>query len=266
MTNYQEDVIREYIRLFQDEFANTNGEAQYEKSSKEMNEAKLENISEHEVKYTIQPFLYKWGKMQRAAFKKRAGDWQTKLAKQIQSNFKQLEGFRTRDLRDTVLGEFEPGIKHCYESFYEVLGKVGAAKVLHVICPSFFPAWDNPIADAILEEDIEFEMRGRVVKIPADLQRDYQKFMNLMQDPVKKQKFIKKCQRERKRELKKSPSAEYYRFMQATQNFIKRYETILSELAIKYQKGVLKISDECFWWAATYRPLCLFFEVERQGD
>jgi len=241
--NVAEQVIKEYVNQLEKKFG---GDTKYKKYLAEMNKIKLKVITEDDVRRVIQPFLYDWGGMDRVLGKKEFRNWQTNIVRPIKSSSEKLEDFKKRNLGDVKLGELEPGIKCCYESLCKVIGGIAAAKVLHLICPSFFPLWDNPIANAIRNEDVQ------VVELyPTDYGR--QRYGSTIDD------FAKFLERKGERKLKKW-SHEYYRFMQATQNFIKRYEAILSELATKYQKGILRISDECFWWAATHRPLYLFFE------
>lgn len=100
-----------------------------------------------------------------------------------------------------------------------MIGQIAATKVLHLICPNFFPLWDNTIAKAARSE------LGRKSK--------------------------------QNKKVEDFSAADYYRFMQEIQNFIKEYEEVLSDLANRCKKGKLKILNECFWWA-THRPLSLF--------
>ncbi len=147
-------------------------------------------------------------------------NWQRNLARRIQSDCRRLKNFRSKDLIDVDLNKFESDIKECYESFRKTIGPIAAGKILHIICPNFFPLWDNDIAKAVRNECSE---------------------------DVKKDNGVEEFS-----------GADYYKFMQVIQNFVKKYEKILSDLCNKYKKGKLKILDECLWWA-THRPLFLFF-------
>lgn len=120
------------------------------------------------------------------------------------------------------LSDFESGIKNCYELFGKIVGQIAASKVLHLICPNFFPLWDDGIAIAIWNEVDGKSDKGEVIA--------------------------------------QFSGAHYYRFMQVMQNFLREYGEIMSDLAEQYRnrKGKLKILDECLWWA-THRPLSLFF-------
>jgi hypothetical protein len=40
----------------------------------------------------------------------------------------------------------EPGVATLFDDFERLVGRVGAAKVLHVLARQFFPLWDNRIA------------------------------------------------------------------------------------------------------------------------
>lgn len=130
-----------------------------------------------------------------------------------------IENFRKKDLLSVTLDKFESDTEKCYKSFENEIGKIASVKVLHLICPSFFPLWDNKIADAIRKVDVRNNENRRIAKFS---------------------------------------EADYYQFMQKIQNFSKKHETILSDLADQYKKSKLKILDDFLWWAAN-RPLDLFF-------
>jgi len=223
--NYSEDVkieqiIREYVKRFQQEYV---GYSIYDECLRNMGEIDLEGITEKEVETVIKPFLYEWGKMGRVLGRVEFLDWRGNLAEQIRSNYGKLKGFTRKDLADTDLSKFESDIRECYESFKEVVGKIAATKVLHLICPNLFPLWDNDIAKAVRDELTE--------------------------------------KSEGSKKVENFSGADYYRFMRVIQNFIKRYEEVLSDLATQYKRGRLKILDECFWWA-THKPLSLFSETK----
>lgn len=57
-----------------------------------------------------------------------------------------------RDIRPRSIESFcsddEAMVKGVFESFEGVLGRVGAAKCLHLLAPRFFPLWDGSVAAA----------------------------------------------------------------------------------------------------------------------
>jgi hypothetical protein len=53
--------------------------------------------------------------------------------------------FRQRRI-ETLTGRDEAQVMAMFKDFELVLGAVGAAKCLHLLAPSFFPLWDNDIA------------------------------------------------------------------------------------------------------------------------
>lgn len=64
----------------------------------------------------------------------------------------QLENLRERDLAQSDIGIVGTDIRSLYEDFHSVLGGVATAKVLHLICPRVFPAWDTGIAKGFKKE------------------------------------------------------------------------------------------------------------------
>lgn len=81
-----------------------------------------------------------------------------KLEKCIADNFQQIEDFRNRDIL-SLSNPDEGDIKGLFNQFLEALqidsGKkqgtrspVAVAKALHLLSPSFFPLWDDKIAQA----------------------------------------------------------------------------------------------------------------------
>ena len=140
------ELIRECSKRLGDEFE----DSIYDECLKAIKETDLSNIANLES--TMRRFLYVWGRMGRVLGRYDYRNWESKLAKQIELDGKELEEFRTKDLLYVNLHEYEPVIKKCYGSFKEAVGAIAAAKTLHLICPSFFPLWDNAIANAVRKE------------------------------------------------------------------------------------------------------------------
>jgi hypothetical protein len=59
----------------------------------------------------------------------------------------ELLRFRERELGSMIDAD-EQSVATLFRSLAEVVGRVGAAKVLHLWAPLFFPLWDTPIAKA----------------------------------------------------------------------------------------------------------------------
>lgn len=211
---YREQIINEYVERIEEWYTDHSIYSKYLEEMEGMDLMDLKDLTKEDVGRVIKPFLYKWGRMGRVLGRNEFKDWESDFVKKVQSNYEKLENFRTKNLVDIELTEFESDIKKCYDSFKETIGQIAAAKVLHLICPNFFPLWDNDIAKAIRNEYGE--------------------------------------------EVEDFSGADYYRFMQKLQDFIKEYEGVLSDLVNRYRRGKLKILDE-FLWAIAHRPLSIFF-------
>jgi len=214
-----ERIIEEYVKRFEQAYA---GHSTYTQRLQEMAEIRLADITQEDVQRVIRRFLYQWGRMGRVLGQGNFRDWESDVAELVRAKCEKLEDFKQRDLTDSHLNvsKFELDVKKLYDCFKHIVGPVAATKVLHLICPNFFPMWDNDIARAVRSE---IQRRGERNDIIEDFS-----------------------------------AADYYRFVGQVLNFIKKYETALSDLAALYEKGKLKILDEFLWWA-THRPLSLFF-------
>jgi hypothetical protein len=201
-------IISECVKRWEQEF----DDSVYNECLEVVKQTVLRNIPNLES--TIKRFLYVWGRMGRVLGRHEYRNWEKNIAKQIESNCEKLKEFRMRNLKSADLDRSEFDIKKCYASFKEAVGSIAAVKILHLICPNFFPLWDNTIADAVREERVD-------------------------------------------KKAEKFSAEDYYRFMQATQDFVKKYDRVLSELANRYRRGKLRILDEFLWWM-THRPLSLF--------
>ena len=219
MHNKNEGIIEEYVKRFEQAYTDS---STYTQRLQEMAEIKLADIAQADVERVIRRFLYQWGRMGRVLGRSEFRDWESDVAKLVRAKCEKLEDFRRKDLADSRLNvsEFELDLKKLYDCFKHIVGPVAATKVLHLICPNFFPMWDNDIARAVRSE----------------IQR----------------------KEERNNTIEEFSAADYYRFVGQVLNFIKKYETVLSDLAAQYKKGELKILDEFLWWV-THRPLSLFF-------
>jgi hypothetical protein len=176
-------VIKEYVKRFGQKY----NDNVYNKYLKEAEKIGLDSITEKEVEEVIKPFLYQWGRMGRVLGRQKFQNWGSNLAKQIRSNYDKLEDFKSKDLVNINpdLSKFESDIKKCYESFKGAVGPIAAVKVLHLICPYFFPLWDNDIAKAIRNE-----FNGRNEKVEEFSGGDYYRFMQQIKDFIEKYKKV----------------------------------------------------------------------------
>jgi hypothetical protein len=179
------EIIRECIKRWKQEF----DDSIYDESLKAVNQTSLVNVAN--LKDTIRRFLYVWGRMGRVLGRQEYKNWESRLVEKIEINRKGLEEFRMKDMIFTNLSVHRQAIKRCYESFNEVVGPIAAAKILHLICPNFFPLWDNAIASSLKEEqeDEKYE------EFSAE---HYYSFMKSVQDFAKRydgvlSEFADKC-------------------------------------------------------------------------
>lgn len=71
----------------------------------------------------------------------------------IRKSWRDIEGFKVRDI-DSLTSLDEAKIKKLFDNFLDALrttkakSPVATAKAIHLLCPSFFPLWDNDISKA----------------------------------------------------------------------------------------------------------------------
>jgi len=199
-------LIREYVDQFELKYA---GSSIYTECLEDMARLNLGQITEEEIREVVQPFLYRWGRMGRVLNRDEFKGWQGCLAIQIRAIHEKLKGFEAMQLQAVSLIHSSPDTVRCYEYLEEaVQSPIAVAKVLHLICPDFFPLWDNRIREAVIAELADRSGGSSVDSFSV---------------------FT------------------YYCFMQVIQNFVTNYDEVLSELAEQYRKGKLKIIDEALW-------------------
>jgi hypothetical protein len=182
----------------------------YEKCVKEFRKVDLCRISVKDIERIVNPFLANWGLMGRVVFDNRRHDWEKQLSELIKDRCEVFKKLRGKDLDDNTVSidKFESAIKDSYENIANLLGPTSTAKVLHLICPKFFPMWDMGIREGISEE-------------------------------VKK--------RNRTKFGIGSSAAGYLKFMLETRGFIEKNKQILSQLQQKHRKSLVRLCDEHFW-------------------
>jgi hypothetical protein len=198
------------------------GDLLYNKFVTRMSTVGLENISKSDVTNIIEPFLYEWGRMGRVLGRPRFNNWQGNVAQIIKSNCAILKQFQTTNIENEDLTNNKNEIIRLYQSFTGVTGQIAGAKILNLICPDFFPLWDNTIASGIRLE-------------LADLV-DYSFDKN----------------------IKNFSGQDYFRFAEGIKIFMLRHNDIISQLSNQYHRKKLRIIDECLWWMAR-RPFFLIF-------
>lgn len=125
---------------------------------------------------TLHRFLYTWGRMGRVLGQDKYSGWEEKVKALITLNCDELNDLKKTSLTKVNIEEYEKEIKKYYRSFAEILGPIAAVKTMHLICPSFFPLWDNPIAAAFRNERVTAE------KIASFSDEDYYQFMKEVKD------------------------------------------------------------------------------------
>ena len=111
----------------------------------------------------IKVFLLNWGKMDRVTrywgtqgrLKRRSPtqtQWEEDLTYAIKDCCNELTRVRNEDLEKVNLENFEQEVKTCYDRISSVVKYTGASKVLHLLCPNFFPMWDVAIRTSVNKE------------------------------------------------------------------------------------------------------------------
>jgi hypothetical protein len=136
---------------------------------------KLKNAKGKKV---VECFLYDWGGMGRVLGREKYEGWENRPEEQIQSNLCELADMREKHLECVNLSDYEPKIRKCYESFKQAeISPIAVAKTLHLVCPDFFPPWDNSI-----EKAVRNELEQKEEKFSTS---DYYKFMKAIQGFLK---------------------------------------------------------------------------------
>jgi hypothetical protein len=227
--DYIEKTITEYVRRNQ-EYPDHSTYVEY---LRRMEKTPLTELNEIKVELIIKPFLYEWGKMGRVLGRKKFVNWEREIAEQFQSNLEKLEEFRVMHLVNTNLTDLKQDIIGIYESFKIIVDQVAATKALHIVCPNFFPLWDNAIRKAVKAELIK-----ALLEIEDFVEKDFDLFRKKIED---------------------FSGEDYYVYMRVIQYLVRRNKRTFLELANTYKKGELKVLDE-FLWMAAHRPLSLFFQ------
>ena len=125
--------------------------------------------------------------------------WERKIAKQIGANSENLAAFRKMNFETVNLVDFKQEIIKTYDSFNYLVERVAATKILHIICPNFFPLWDNAIAKAV---------KAEILRV---LSEDSGGFIERVSDLLMKK-------------VKEFSGNDYYVYMQVIQHFVEKYK------------------------------------------
>ncbi len=124
-------------------------EDKYEWPIRQMAAKELGTITQDDITQIAEYYLYSWGRMGRVLGREEYDGWQGKVACFIVRFQDKLGGFRLLPLLGEDLRRYETDIKTIYQALKSAVGPIGAVKVLHLVCPSFFPLWDNAIANGL---------------------------------------------------------------------------------------------------------------------
>jgi len=154
------EIIRESIRRLEEEDwddkekgTKDTGPAIYDRSLEIVKNTDLRNANNLNLESIIQDFLYRWGSMGRVLGREKFEHWEPALIKQIRVCSADLEELRKKDLLHENLDRYRSVIMKLYDSFRaKVDSPIAVVKILHLICPDFFPLWDNSIANGVRAE------------------------------------------------------------------------------------------------------------------
>lgn len=213
--NPKEEEIREYVEREEKEWEFS--DCIYKWCMENAEKIELCKIEEKNVKGPIRTFLINWGLMSRNIGQLEKNDWK-KLKNNIRDICKTLNKFKKSNLENCDIDEWKSEIKKCYEALDYItlnkriknIGPTSKGKILHLICPNFFPLWD----DAIREK-------------------------------VSKDKECQSC-----KGIKSGSSEGYYKFMVEIKKFLKYHDSTLSELSKRHGKTKLRIIDEFMFCVA----------------
>ncbi|MBI2847568.1 MAG: hypothetical protein HYX83_00170 [Chloroflexi bacterium] len=216
-------LVKMFVDKHENEYGGDSGDNRYKNAVKYF--SGLDHIGEPLVWEILTDFLYIWGRMGRVLGREKFSSWQMKATGIIRSNNRILKRFQAKAIEEEILNTHKAEIISLYESFNEAVGPIASAKILHVICPDFFPLWDNAIADALRAELVDSQGNS----------------FNTSISPFS--------------------GEDYFRFMEGTKLFMLGHRNIISQLANRYNKTKLRIIDECFWQAAR-RPFYICFKEQ----
>lgn len=173
-TKANEGRIKKHVKEFEQEYKFSDNLI-YNGCIDAMKRVDLCKIGEKDVKGPLRTFLLSWGMMGRV-LGRLEDDWEKDIAKVIKKNCKILNTFRKKNLVNFQLRKLDEldieNIKNCYNELREIVGPTSASKILHLICPNFFPLWDVDI-----RKEISAKVKGRGEYGIGDSGAGYYRFM-----------------------------------------------------------------------------------------
>jgi hypothetical protein len=149
----------------------------------EMKKINICEINDKDDMQLIRLFLVNWGLLSRAI--KGRKYWKKDLSEKLKGICNELERFKELRLEDEEISSHENDIIKCYKEIKSKFGPTTTSKVLHLICPRFFPMWDGKIRKKI-NSDPQTLRQDRIVESPAG----YFKFMKAIYDFMEKNNQI----------------------------------------------------------------------------
>ena len=100
----------------------------------------IKTIDEDFVKWPVRTFLVNWGTMGRVLGREKYKNWCGELSKILKNNSDNLEKFRNKFLENENVEDLQKSIMAIYGNIRKIVGPTSASKVLHLVCPDFFPS------------------------------------------------------------------------------------------------------------------------------
>lgn len=106
---------------------------------------KSDAINDSFINGPVRTFLANWGMMGRVLGRAEFKEWEGKLPTVLKKYFNKLKAFQGKSLEKEDIEKWEKDIKEIYQDIRKIVGPTSASKILHLICPDFFPLWDSNI-------------------------------------------------------------------------------------------------------------------------
>lgn len=116
---------------------------------------KSEAVNDPFIKGPVRTFLVNWGMMGRVLGMVQFKEWEVNLVFALKKYFDKLKAFQNKSLEKEDIERWEKDIKEIYQEIREIVGPTSASKILHLICPNFFPLWDSSIRKRVGANDKE---------------------------------------------------------------------------------------------------------------
>lgn len=128
--------------------------------SRDLVEAAFAGTGAYSLAEAVNVLLFTWNRRYYNRHHPADRDYWTALENVLQVHRTEIEACRSRSI-ESFSRTTDAGLMPMFRDFATVLGAVGVAKALHVLAPTFFPLWDNKIAN---EYGIRSEYVGKVEK------------------------------------------------------------------------------------------------------